>query len=430
MSALLSRHPTTDARNHHSPPGVFTISGQLSCVLGAAPEHNMGQKRERQEFPTSQESVTEDGRRWRKCVGVAVVNSIGQLLVGQRIKIEGAWNCPQGGMDAESKRHGGPEMVVEAAAREAYEECGLVVGKHIAPLAAMSDADAVCYEAGGWLKAEGYAGQQLHWVLFACCSAMGDADANAITTLSGLAGEPAEFSQVRWQPIDDVVEGIWPAKRAPYEALRRWIAPLLAARLDVANSLDFSGVWARDASQNVGVEEGLVARGMGSEAAAACAKAPYVQEWSRGEEPGAWVVATFAEDLSTPRRCIEYPIGDWEESFTGGSMIFGPGQDALLRRTSWLPEPRAQGSDAAAATAGSSETAMVGASSNGSLAFLPLVRVAHTTWTTRVTDCAEISVRYLRSSCLVLERTLLTYAGNSVASAVVSEEVFVRRASL
>ena len=112
------------------------------------------------EFPPSQEYSTPDGRRWRKCAGAAIVNSAGHLLVGERIKIAGAWNCPQGGMDASSREHSRPETVLEAAAREAFEEVGLKVGEHIVPIAAMDDEQAVRYAAGGWLAQEGYAGQQ------------------------------------------------------------------------------------------------------------------------------------------------------------------------------------------------------------------------------------------------------------------------------
>lgn len=83
--------------------------------------------------------TSEDGRRWRQCAGAAIVNSQGELLVGERIKIKGAWNCPQGGVDVSG------ESVVAAAAREAEEEVGLVSGVHIAPLATMG-ASGVRYE--------------------------------------------------------------------------------------------------------------------------------------------------------------------------------------------------------------------------------------------------------------------------------------------
>ena len=115
-------------------------------------------------FAPSREAVDADGRRWRCCAGAAIINSSGQLLVGERIKISGAWNCPQGGMDAVSKS-GNPETALEAASREAFEEVGLRVDTHIVPIAAMSDDAAVKYEAGGWLKQAGFAGQQVRIII-------------------------------------------------------------------------------------------------------------------------------------------------------------------------------------------------------------------------------------------------------------------------
>lgn len=104
------------------------------------------------DFAPSREIKGSDGRRWRCCAGAAVVNSQGHLLVAERIKIPGAWICPQGGIDAESKLHTDPETALEAAAREAYEEVGLRVGVHILPIAVMSDDAAVRY---GWRLAQG-----------------------------------------------------------------------------------------------------------------------------------------------------------------------------------------------------------------------------------------------------------------------------------
>ena len=55
-------------------------------------------------------------------------------------------------------------------------------------------------------------------------------------------------------------------------------------------------------------------------------------------------------------------------------------------------------------------------------------RVGHATWSSRVGDRAEISLRYLRAGALVVERTLLVYeaGGGGVLSTLVSEETFVR----
>ena len=118
-------------------------------------------------YPPSRSVTDAAGRKWRMCAGAAILNSAGHLLVGERLKIAGAWNCPQGGVDE-------GESVLDAAAREAYEEVGLRAGVEICTVAELPEDKAVRYEAGGWLKKEGFAGQQLHWVLFRCAHADGD----------------------------------------------------------------------------------------------------------------------------------------------------------------------------------------------------------------------------------------------------------------
>lgn len=52
-------------------------------------------------------------------------------------------------------------------------------------------------QAAGWLKKEGFAGQQLHWTIFRCIDAAGDRSADAMTDLGGRNGEAPEFKAVR-----------------------------------------------------------------------------------------------------------------------------------------------------------------------------------------------------------------------------------------
>jgi len=278
------------------------------------------------------------------CAGVAILNSAGNLLVGERLKIPGAWNCPQGGVDE-------GETVGSAAEREVYEEVGLRAGVHIRAIAEMTE-EAVRYQAGGWLKKEGYAGQQLHWVLFRCTHAGGDADPSAMVDLSGLGGEAAEFNEVRWVPIDDVVAGIWPAKRLVYEALRDWVRGHDEAHKVACSAVDFTGRWARDVSAGTNVAGALEARGHSKEEADRHATAPYVQTWARAddESAGAWRVTTFKTDGVTPRRELVYPLGEWMERYdesTAGALLreHGPRGGEMRRRTAWLweadaPSPR------------------------------------------------------------------------------------------
>ncbi len=205
-------------------------------------------------YPPSRSVTDAAGRKWRMCAGAAILNSAGHLLVGERLKIAGAWNCPQGGVDE-------GESVLDAAAREAYEEVGLRAGVEICTVAEMPEDKAVRYEAGGWLKKEGFAGQQLHWVLFRCAHADGDADPTAMVDLTGLGGEDAEFGAVQWAPIDNVLAGMWPAKRAPYEALRDWARVQHEAYKAACAAIDLSGRWARDSSAGSNFAGALIARG-------------------------------------------------------------------------------------------------------------------------------------------------------------------------
>lgn len=56
---------------------------------------------------------------YRPCVGVVLMNDAGKVFVGERIDTPGAWQMPQGGIDA-------GEAPREAALRELWEETGLM----------------------------------------------------------------------------------------------------------------------------------------------------------------------------------------------------------------------------------------------------------------------------------------------------------------
>ena len=55
---------------------------------------------------------------YRKNVGVVIFNSFGEVLVGERIGLDGSWQFPQGGIDEN-------EDTKSAAYRELYEEVGI-----------------------------------------------------------------------------------------------------------------------------------------------------------------------------------------------------------------------------------------------------------------------------------------------------------------
>ena len=189
------------------------------------------------------------------------------------------------------------------------------------------------YETGGtgsWLEREGYAGQELHWVVFRCASSLLETDPTAACNLSGLGGEKPEFSAVRWEALDKVVDEIWEQKSPPYRALRGHCVPLMERWEGRCAEFDLGGRWSRDNGRNVGVEEAFGARGVSPEDAKRRASEPYVQNWRRHDgRRGEWIATTYygagtgGNNDEQPRRELHYPMGEFEEVYEGTSAIFG-----------------------------------------------------------------------------------------------------------
>ncbi|AXI43846.1 RNA pyrophosphohydrolase [Sulfitobacter sp. SK011] len=142
---------------------------------------------------------------YRSCVGVMLVNEAGDVFVGQRKDRDfDAWQMPQGGVDK-------GEAADEAALRELEEEIG--VGRELVSIIAQSD---------GWLAYDlphdlvpniwkgRYRGQQQKWFLMRF---------NGRDDQVNIETDHPEFSKWRWVPVDELVDGIVPFKRAVYEAV-------------------------------------------------------------------------------------------------------------------------------------------------------------------------------------------------------------------
>ncbi len=99
-------------------------------------------------------SIHQPDAKYRKCVGVFLLNEKNELWLGKRVdskKFKQAWQMPQGGVDAN-------ENLVNAAIRELYEETGIVNPK-------------IVYESKYWysyifpeeIKMQNFVGQTQKW---------------------------------------------------------------------------------------------------------------------------------------------------------------------------------------------------------------------------------------------------------------------------
>lgn len=153
---------------------------------------------------------------YRPCAGIMLLNSAGQIFVGQRLDstLE-AWQMPQGGIDP-------GEDPLEAAYRELWEETG-VERSQVALLAAPDEEleyDLPDDLVGKVWKGK-WRGQRQRWFLFRLTTSD---DAIDIAT-----AEP-EFRAWRWLDPLDLPDVIVPFKRDLYTRLLQIFAEPLGLR--------------------------------------------------------------------------------------------------------------------------------------------------------------------------------------------------------
>ncbi|KAB0681289.1 RNA pyrophosphohydrolase [Aureimonas leprariae] len=151
---------------------------------------------------------------YRPCVGIMVLNGEGNVWVGRRLvepkgEMAGAaalWQMPQGGIDDD-------EDPLAAARRELFEETGIETVSLLG-----TSPDWVTYElppelVGIALKGR-YRGQKQKWFAFRFEGAESE-----IRIDPPPGGHSAEFDEWAWRPMDEVLSGVVPFKRAVYETV-------------------------------------------------------------------------------------------------------------------------------------------------------------------------------------------------------------------
>ncbi|MBS0616864.1 MAG: RNA pyrophosphohydrolase [Spirochaetes bacterium] len=170
-------------------------------------------------------------RPYRPNVGIVVFNREGLTLVGERLDNRGAWQYPQGGVDA-------GENFDAAVRRELAEETGIhlhIEQKNTNSEQSPHDAE-LLFTAPEFLyydfppdlvipgMTDRYCGQQQRWHL-----AYWDEPA----THANLKTHTQEFASVRFMPMALVTEQIVPFKRAIYAELERLFLPKMRQYLDL-----------------------------------------------------------------------------------------------------------------------------------------------------------------------------------------------------
>jgi putative (di)nucleoside polyphosphate hydrolase len=154
--------------------------------------------------------LNRDSLPYRDCVGTAVFNAHGLVLIGRRKPEEdpedssefgSPWQMPQGGID----RGETPEAT---ALREMFEETSIQSVEQIAEIPGWIYYDLPDEALGIALKGK-YRGQRQRWFAFRFT---GD-DGEINVTAPGGGKHPAEFDQWRWEELEALPDLVVPFKR-------------------------------------------------------------------------------------------------------------------------------------------------------------------------------------------------------------------------
>ena len=165
-----------------------------------------------------------DTKPYRPNVGIALFNSLGQVLIGRRFRDDGPeivlpgleWQMPQGGIDAD-------EDPREAVMRELWEETGIVNAAYL------GETDWLTYEFPPFAEPSShrlakFRGQRQKW--FALRFTGSDDEIDPLTPRNG---QPAEFDAWRWERLDRVADLVVPFRREVYRSVAQRFAAFSAA---------------------------------------------------------------------------------------------------------------------------------------------------------------------------------------------------------
>ena len=157
---------------------------------------------------------------YRRCAGVALINRVGDVFIGQRKKSREAlvlagheWQMPQGGIDeGEDPR--------QAAERELYEETNVQSISFVAEAPDWLRYDLPADVGGRWRGR--YRGQTQKWFLYRFTGEESEIDIHK----PAKGQHPAEFRDWRWERWEALPNLVVPFKRPVYEEVVKLFAPL------------------------------------------------------------------------------------------------------------------------------------------------------------------------------------------------------------
>ena len=153
----------------------------------------------------SDSSKTPRSQFFRASVGAVIVNANGEVLAFERSGIAGAWQLPQGGLEA-------GEEPLDAVIREVFEETGI----DASDLALLAEYPRLLsYELAAEMRTNTTGrGQTQRWFLFRF-----EGDSNSIDLAAG-----GEFSAWCWMPLTRLAETTVSFRRDAYRELAQAFA--------------------------------------------------------------------------------------------------------------------------------------------------------------------------------------------------------------